>query len=299
MKCLHGLVGADPQVSVRHQCELLELCRSSYYYEPCPESQENLALMRRLDELHLEHPVYGSRKLAVLLRRAGLRINRKRVVRLLRVMGIDAIYAKPKLSVSRLGHQIYPYLLADLEVTGADQVWCADITYVPLARGFMYLVAVMDWWSRYVLAWRLSNTMESVFCVDTWEGALRIGHQAPLISNTDQDARFTSPMYLDAVQSAGVEVSMDGRGRWLDNRFIERLWRSAKYEDIYLQDYGDGLAAGRGLGRWFDGYNQERPHQALGYATPAEVYFDPGAHGAQPASWEAMQPQNAKPQRKT
>ncbi len=252
--------------------------------------------MRRLDELHLEHPVYGSRKLGVLLRREGLAINRKRVVRLLRLMGIEAIYAKPKTSLPAPGHQIYPYLLRDLEVTGPDQVWCADITYVPMARGFMYLVAVMDWWSRYVLGWRLSNTMEAAFCVDAWEAALRVGRQAPLISNTDQGAQFTSPMFIDAVESAGVDVSMDGRGRWLDNRFIERLWRSAKYEDIYLQDYGDGLAAGRGLGRWFDCYNQERPHQRLGYATPAEVYFDPGAHGAQPASWEAMQP---KPRRKT
>jgi len=227
-------VGPDPQVSVRHQCELLELCRSSYYYEPCPETEENLALMRQLDELHLEHPVYGSRKLTVLLRQAGLGINRKRVVRLLRLMGIEAIYAKPKLSVPALGHEIYPYLLRDLEVTGPDQVWCADITYVPMARGFMYLVAVMDWWSRYVLAWRLSNTMEAAFCVDAWEAALRVGRRAPLISNTDQGAQFTAAMFVDAVQSAGVEVSMDGRGRWLDNRFIERLWRSAKYEDISI-----------------------------------------------------------------
>ena len=157
----------------------------------------------------------------------------------------------------------------------------------------------MDWWSRYVLGWRLSNTLEAAFCVDAWEAALRVGRQAPLISNTDQGSQFTSPMFIDAVESAGVDVSMDGRGRWIDNRFIERLWRSAKYEDIYLQDYGDGLAAGRGLGRWFDGYNQERPHQALGYATPAEEYFDPGAHGAQPASWEAMQPQGAHRPRKT
>ncbi len=206
---------------MRHQCELLDLCRSSYYYQCCPETEENLALMRRLDELHLEHPVYGSRKLAVSLRREGLAINRKRVVRLLRLMGIEAIYAKPKTSLP-----------------------------------------------------------------------------AP-VSNTDQGSQFTSPMFIDAVESAGVDVSMDGRGRWIDNRFIERLWRSAKYEDIYLQDYGDGLAAGRGLGRWFDGYNQERPHQALGYATPAEVYFDPGAHGAQPANWEAMQPQSSRPDRKT
>lgn len=289
MTALHGLIRPDPRVSVRHQCELLELCRSSYYYEPCPETEENLALMRRLDELHLEHPVYGSRKLTVLLRQAGLAINRKRVVRLLRLMGIEAIYPKPKLSVARAGHQIFPYLLADLQVTGADQVWCADITYVPMARGFMYLVAVMDWWSRYVLAWRLSNTMDSAFCVDAWEAALRAGRQAPLISNTDQGSQFTAPMYVDAVQSAGVEVSMDGRGRWMDNRFIERLWRSAKYEDIYLQDYGGGLEAGRGLGRWFDRYNQERPHQALGYATPGEVYAAPESYGAQPATWEAMQ----------
>jgi transposase InsO family protein len=192
-----------------------------------------------------------------------------------------------------LGHQIYPYLLRDLEVTGPDQVWCSDITYVPMATGFLYLVAVMDWWSRYVLGWRLSNTMEAAFCVEAWEAALRAGRQAPLISNTDQGSQFTSPMFIDAVESAGVDVSMDGRGRWLDNRFIERLWRSVKYEDIYVQDYGGGLDAGRGLGRWFDRYNQERPHQGLGYATPAAVYFDPGAYGAQPARWESMQPQIA------
>jgi putative transposase len=297
--CLQELISPDPKVSVRHQCELLALSRSSYYYQCAPETEENLALMRRLDELHLEHPVYGSRKLMVLLHQEGMAANRKRVVRLLRLMGIEAIYAKPRTSLPEPGHQIYPYLLRDLEVTGPDQVWCSDITYVPMATGFMYLVAVMDWWSRYVLGWRLSNTLEAAFCVDAWEAALRSGRKAPLISNTDQGSQFTSPMFIDAVESAGVDVSMDGRGRWIDNRFIERLWRSAKYEDIYLQDYGDGLSAGRGLGRWFEGYNQERPHQALGYATPAEVYFDPGAHGAQPASWEAMQPQNARSNRKT
>jgi putative transposase len=293
------LISADPKISLRRQCELLEVSRSSYYYQCCPETEENLTLMRRLDEMHLEHPVYGSRKLTVLLRRAGLEINRKRVVRLLRLMGIEAIYAKPRTSVPGPGHQIYPYLLRDLEVTGPDQVWCLDITYVPMARGFMYLVAVMDWWSRYVLGWRLSNTMEAAFCVDAWEAALRVGRQAPLISNTDQGAQFTSPMFIDAVESAGVDVSMDGRGRWMDNRFIERLWRSAKYEDIYLQDYGDGLAAGRGLGRWFDGYNQARPHEALDYATPEEVYFDPEAHGALPAKWEAMRPQKDREDRTT
>ena len=283
-------MGPDARISVRHQCELLSLCRSGYYYEPCPESAENLALMRRLDELHLEQPVYGSRKLAVVLRQEGWAVNRKRVVRLLRLMGVEAIYQKPKTSVPGAGHEIYPYLLRGLEVTGPDQVWCADITYVPMQSGFMYLVAVMDWWSRYVLAWRLSNTLEAAFCVEAWEAALRAGRKAPLISNTDQGSQFTSPSFIDAVESAGVEVSMDGRGRWLDNRFIERLWRSAKYEDIYLQDYLDGLETGRGLGRWFDSYNTERPHQALGYATPAEVYLAPDSHGARPATWEAMQP---------
>jgi putative transposase len=275
-------------LSVRHQCELLELCRSSYYYECCPETEENLALMRRLDQLHLEHPVYGSRRLTALLRRAGQWVNRKRVIRLLQVMGIEAIYPKGHLSQPGEGHEIFPYLLKGLAITGPDQVWCADITYVPMATGFMYLVAVMDWWSRYVLGWRLSNTMDAAFCVDAWEAALRSGRSAPLISNTDQGSQFTSPMFLDAVQSAGVEVSMDGRGRWLDNRFIERLWRSVKYEDIYLQDYGGGLDAGRGIGRWFDTYNRERPHQALGYATPEEVYRSPESYGARPASWEAM-----------
>jgi len=273
---------------VRHQCELLELCRSSYYYECCPETEENLALMRRLDQLHLEHPVYGSRRLTALLRRAGQWVNRKRVIRLLQVMGIEAIYPKGHLSQPGEGHEIFPYLLKGLAITGPDQVWCADITYVPMATGFMYLVVVMDWWSRYVLGWRLSNTMDAAFCVDAWEAALRSGRSAPLISNTDQGSQFTSPMFLDAVQSAGVEVSMDGRGRWLDNRFIERLWRSVKYEDIYLQDYGGGLDAGRGIGRWFDTYNRERPHQALGYATPEEVYRSPESYGARPASWEAM-----------
>ena len=273
---------------MRHQCELLELCRSSYYYECCPETEENLALMRRLDQLHLEHPVYGSRRLTALLRRAGQWVNRKRVIRLLQVMGIEAIYPKGHLSQPGEGHEIFPYLLKGLAITGPDQVWCADITYVPMATGFMYLVAVMDWWSRYVLGWRLSNTMDAAFCVDAWEAALRSGRSAPLISNTDQGSQFTSPMFLDAVQSAGVEVSMDGRGRWLDNRFIERLWRSVKYEDIYLQDYGGGLDAGRGIGRWFDTYNRERPHQALGYATPEEVYRSPESYGARPASWEAM-----------
>jgi putative transposase len=266
----------------------LDISRGAYYYQPCPESEENLALMRLLDELHLEHPVYGSRRLTVLLHRWGHEVNRKRVQRLLQLMGIEAIYPRRKVQSPGEAHEIFPYLLKDLEISGPNQVWCADITYVPMAYGFMYLVAVMDWWSRYVLAWELSNTMESEFCIRAWERALEHAGCAPLISNTDQGPQFTSPGFIDAVQSAGVEVSMDGRGRWVDNRFIERLWRSVKYEDIYLNDYGDGLAAGRGLGRWFGSYNEERPHQSLGNATPARWYREAPEYGGKPANWESM-----------
>ena len=241
--------------------------------------------MRRLDELHLQHPVYGSRRLTVLLNRSGQEINRKRVVRLLRLMGIEAIYPRGSLSCPAEDHEIYPYLLKDLAISGPNQVWCSDITYIPMQYGFMYLVAVMDWWSRYVLAWSLSNTMEAEFCIRAWESALAQAGAAPLISNTDQGSQFTSPGFIDAVQSAGVQVSMDGRRRWIDNRFIERLWRSLKYEDVYLNDYGDGLAAGRGLTRWFQEYNELRPHQSLDNATPAEWYRSPDSYGAKPASW--------------
>lgn len=266
----------------------MDISRGAYYYQPCAESQENLTLMRLLDELHLEHPVYGSRRLRVLLNQRGYEINRKRVRRLLGLMGIEAIYPRRQRIRPGEPHEIYPYLLKGLEISGPNQVWCSDITYVPMACGFMYLVAVMDWWSRYVLAWELSNTMETEFCIRAWERALEHAGCAPLISNTDQGAQFTSPGFIDAVESAGVEVSMDGRGRWVDNRFIERLWRTVKYEDIYLNDYGDGLAAGRGLGRWFGNYNEERPHQALGNATPARWYRDASEFGGKPANWESM-----------
>jgi putative transposase len=278
------LVNGSPDLSIRRQCELLGISRSGFYYEPCPESEENLGLMRRLDELHLEHPVYGSRRLTVLLQREGRLVNRKRVVRLLQLMGVEAIYPKRSLSGPGEGHRIYPYLLKDLEISGPDQVWCSDITYVPMAGGFMYLVATMDWWSRYVLAWELSNSMDSEFCIRTWERALLNG-RTPLIANTDQGSQFTSEAYLDAVESAGVDVSMDGRGRWIDNRFIERLWRSVKQEDIYLQDYADGLTAQRGLNRWFEDYNTLRPHQGLKNITPAEMYHSPESYGAKPAPW--------------
>jgi putative transposase len=280
----HGLVAACEQLSIRRQCELVGISRSGFYYEPIPESQENLVLMRRLDELHLDYPAYGSRRLTALLQRAGQEVNRKRVSRLLGMMGIEVAYPKRSLSQPREGNRIYPYLLEGLEISGPDQVWCSDITYVPMAYGFMYLVAVMDWWSRYVLAWELSNSLDSEFCIRAWTSALASGRQ-PLISNTDQGCQFTSEAYLDAVESAGVDVSMDGRGRWIDNRFIERLWRSVKQEDIYVQDYSDGLTAQRGLARWFGEYNLERPHQALDYATPGELYHSPDSYGAKAAAW--------------
>jgi putative transposase len=273
------------RLSVRRQCALLGLNRSSYYYEPGPESRENLELMRRLDQLHTRHPVYGSPRLTIELRRDGWAINPKRVARLMRLMGIEAIYPKASGSQPAPGHEIYPYLLRDKEITGPDQVWCADITYIPMRFGFMYLVAVMDWWSRYVLAWRLSNTLEAEFCVEAWQAALRAGRRQPRISNTDQGSQFTCSAFVEAVQEAQVEVSMDGRGRCLDNVFIERLWRSLKYEDIYLRDYEDGIALSTGVKRWFGHYNQCRPHQALGYATPWDRYRDPEGHGAKMARW--------------
>jgi putative transposase len=274
------LVDAQEPISLRDQCRLLGLARSSYYYECRPESAENLALMRRLDELHLKHPVYGSRKLAKVLEQEGQTVNRKRVLRLLRLMGIEAIHPKTRTSTPGTGHRIYPYLLKGLEIQGPDEVWCADITSIPLRQGFMYLVAVMDWWSRCVLAWEISNTLESDFCVRAWERALAQGRRTPDISNTDQGSQFTSEAYIEAVESAGASVSMDGRGRWIDNRFIERLWRSVKDEDVYLRDYLDGLELGRGLGKWFAEYNERRPHQALNYACPADVYRHPESHGA-------------------
>ena len=279
-----NLISSCPELSIRRQCELLDISRSGFYYEPCAETPENLALMRLLDEMNLARPVYGSRRLTVLLNREGWKVNRKRVVRLLHLMGVEALYPKRSLSQPGEGHRIYPYLLKDLEICGPDQVWCSDITYVPMASGFMYLVATMDWWSRYVLAWELSNSLDSEFCIRVWERALATGRQ-PLISNTDQGCQFTSERYLEAVESAGVDVSMDGRGRWIDNRFIERLWRSVKQEDIYLQDYADGLDAHRGLSRWFVDYNGFRPHQALGNATPGELYDSPESYGAKPAPW--------------
>jgi putative transposase len=257
-------------LSVRRQCELLGLSRSTLYYEPAGETSEDLRLMRLIDEQYTARPFYGSRRMTVWLTEQGEEVNRKRVQRLMRVMGLEAIYPKPRLSTAGKGHRIYPYLLRGVKVVRPDQVWSTDITYVPMASGFMYLAAVIDWFSRYVITWRLSNTLDGGFCLEMLEDALRGGR--PEIFNTDQGVQFTAAAFTGRLESAGVAVSMDGRGRALDNVFVERLWRSVKYEDIYIQGYDAVPGLHRGLARYFAFYNDERPHQSLGYRTPAAVY---------------------------
>jgi putative transposase len=265
------LVEVDhPELSVRSQCELLGLNRSTFYYEPTGAAPENLRLMRRIDELYTAYPFYGSRRMTEWLTRHGEEVNRKRVQRLMRVMGLEAIYPKPRLSVAGRGHKIYPYLLRGVKIERPDQVWSTDITYVPMPSGFMYLAAVIDWYSRYVIAWRLSNTLDGGFCLEMLEEALRSG--CPEVFNTDQGAQFTAEAFTGRLLSAGVAVSMDGRGRALDNVFVERLWRTVKYEDIYIRCYETVAELLRGLMRYFAFYNQERLHQSLGYETPAVVY---------------------------
>lgn len=257
-------------MSIRRQCELLGLSRSSFYYQPAGVSVEDLRLMRLIDQQYTARPFYGSRRMVVWLDQQGEDVNRKRVQRLMRIMGLEAIYPRPRLSLAGKGHRIYPYLLRGVKIERRDQVWSTDITYIPMASGFMYLAAVIDWYSRYVIAWRLSNTIDGSFCVELLEEALRSGK--PDVFNTDQGAQFTAEAFAGCLERAGVSVSMDGRGRALDNVFVERLWRSVKYEDIYIQDYEAVPELHRGLGRYFGFYNDERPHQSLGYRTPAAVY---------------------------
>jgi putative transposase len=254
---------------------LLGLNRTSFYLTPVGESAENLALMRRIDEQYTACPFYGSRRIAAWLARQGHAVNRKRVQRLLRLMGLEAIYPKPRLSVPGRGHKVYPYLLRDVAVERVGQVWSADITYIPLAAGFMYLAATIDWYSRYVVAWRLSNTLDGAFCREMLEEAL--GRGQPEVFNTDQGVQFTAQAWTGRLEGAGVAVSMDGRGRCLDNVFVERLWRSVKYEDVYLRGYESVPELERGLRAYFRFYNEERLHQSLGYRTPAEVYRGVGA----------------------
>jgi putative transposase len=267
------LIEADhATLSVRRQCELLGLHRSGCYYEAVPESAANLALMRLIDRQYLETPFYGSRRMTAWLQRQGHTVNRKRVQRLMRVMRLEAIYAKPRTTVAGAGHKVFPYLLRHVKVERPDQVWSADITYVPLRCGFLYLTAILDWHSRYVLAWRLSNTLDGDFCLEALEEAL--AGSRPEIFNTDQGVQFTSREFTGRLQAAGVAISMDGRGRALDNVFIERLWRTVKYEEVYLKDYSTGAECYASLAAFFRFYGEERVHQSLAYRTPAEVYYE-------------------------
>ncbi len=267
-----AMIGRDhPDLSLSRQCQVLAISRSSFYYAPKGESLENLALMRRLDALFLKYPFYGSRQMVRQLRREGVCVGRHRVRRLMRLMGLEAIYQPPRTSDPHPEHRVYPYLLKGLAIEAPNRVWCADITYIPVQRGFLYLVAIMDWATRHVLAWRLSNTMDAGFCVEALNDALaRYG--PPEIFNTDQGSQFTSLDFIGVLRQAGVAISMDGRGRYMDNIFIERLWRSLKYEAIYLHELTDGFAARRVIGEWIDFYNSERPHSSLGGRTPAEAY---------------------------
>jgi putative transposase len=255
---------------VRRQCQLVGLSRSSLYYQAAAETEGNLRLMRLIDREYTAHPFLGSRRLTQWLNEHGEAVNRKRVQRLMRVMGLEAIYPKPRLSAAGRGHRIYPYLLRNVNIQRPDQVWSTDITYVPLACGFLYLAAVIDWYSRYILAWRLSNTLDGSFCLEMLDEALGVGQ--PEVFNTDQGVQFTAQAWTGRLEAAGVAVSMDGRGRCLDNVFVERLWRSVKYEDIYLWRYETVPQLQQGLGRYFGYYNEERLHQALDYRTPVAVY---------------------------
>ena len=257
-------------LSVSRQCELLGLSRSSYYYEPATESPANLALMALIDREYTAHPFQGGRRMTTWLRGEGHAVNRKRVQRLMRRMGLEAVYPKPRLSVRGAGHKVYPYLLRGVTIERTDQVWSTDITYIPLLHGFMYLTAVMDWHSRYVLSWRLSNTLDVEFCLEALEEALSRG--CPEVFNSDQGVQFTSPSFTSRLEAAGAKVSMDGRGRWLDNVFVERLWRTVKYEEIYLWRHETVPALESGQTRYFGYYNHERRHQSLEDQTPAEVY---------------------------
>lgn len=275
-------------ISIRRQCDLLSLNRSSYYYRsslpdcipknfpihftrPIQETEDNLAYMKRIDQLYMKWPFYGSRKMTTVLNREGYLVNRKRIQRLMRLMGIQAIYPKPRLSIGGPDHKIYPYLLRGLPIERSDQVWCADITYLPLPHGFVYLVAILDWFSRFVIAWRLSNTLDTVFCLEALDEALE--NRQPEIFNSDQGCQFTSEAHTGRLRDAGIKISMDGCRRVFDNIFIERLWRSLKYEDIYIRDYQTVMELSAGLDIYFQFYNYERPHQSLDKKTPAMVYY--------------------------
>jgi len=268
----------DGELSIVAQCRMLKVARSTLYWRPAAASEDDLRLMRLIDEQYLTAPFYGSRRMVAVLRRDGWTVNRKRVRRLMRLMGIEAIYQKPNTSRPHPDHKVYPYLLRGLAIDRPNQVWCADITYIPLAKGFVYLVAVMDWFSRRVLAWRVSIGMETGFCVEALQEAMDL-YGAPEIFNTDQGVQFTSASFSDELAGRGVRISMDGKGRFLDNIFIERLWRSLKYEEVFIKAYGSVREARGGIGVWLIFYNDVRLHQALGYRTPREMFEAAQARG--------------------
>ena len=257
-------------LSVVRQCQLLDISRSGLYYQPVGVSDEDLNLMKLIDHQYMATPFYGARKIAAWLKCQSYSVNRKRIRRLMQLMGLKAIYRHPRTSVPAPGHKTYPYLLSGMEITRPNQVWAADITYIPMAHGFLYLVVIMDWYSRYVLSWRLSNTLDADFCIEALKEALRKGQ--PDIFNTDQGSQFTGKAFTGLLEQHGVRISMDGKGSYRDNLFIERLWRTVKYEEVYLKAYRDGRDARAGIGEYFRFYNTERPHQALGYRIPAEVF---------------------------
>jgi len=263
---------AHPTFSIRRQCELVGLARSSLYYQPATESPLNLELMRLIDEQYLKTPFYGWPRMTAYVQSLGYGVNVKRVRRLMRTMGLCAIAPKRNTSQSSPDHQVYPYLLRGLQIVRPNQVWSADLTYIPMRSGFMYLVAILDWYSRSVLAYRLSNTLDSRFCVEALDQALAFA--TPTIFNTDQGVQFTARVFTTRLEAAGTQISMDGRGRVFDNIFIERLWRSVKYENVYLNDYATVLDLDQGLQQYFSFYNHERPHQSLGYRPPAQVHFE-------------------------
>jgi len=266
------MIDPEHKLSVSRQAKLLNISRSAIYYRPRPICDIDLMLMRRIDELHLNYPFAGSRMLRDMLSLQGLEVGRRHVRTLMRRMGIEAIYRKPNTSKPASGHKIYPYLLRGLAITRPNQAWAMDISYIPMARGFVYLAAIIDWFSRRVLSWRLSITMDTSFCLEALDEALRL-HGEPEIFNTDQGSQFTSEAFTGRLKEEGVRISMDGRGRWADNVFVERLWRSLKYEHVYLHAYESVGEARDKIGRYFEFYNARRPHSSLGAQTPDQVYF--------------------------
>lgn len=269
------------KLSISKQCQLLRVARSSCYYNPKGEGLENLELMKKIDEIYLKYPFYGSRQMSLHLKKEGKSASRHKIRRLMRIMGISAIYQKPNTSKKNSQHKIYPYLLRDKVISKANEVWCSDITYIRMNRGFMYLVVVMDWASRKVLSWRLSNTLDTSFCLDVLEEAIHL-YGKPNIFNTDQGSQFTSNDFTDILKSHNIKISMDGKGCWMDNVFIERLWRSIKYECIYLQEFDNVYQLKKVIANWLEFYNKNRPHSTFAGLTPEEVYYGDNSNGLMP-----------------